>query len=82
MFFAYYEAISFIDIKRNVEHKIQEFEGQKSLVVSGIANPYSFISALKQTKVDTQNQMIFSDHKNYTLKEIQKIRKEFYSSNS
>ena len=82
IFFAYYGAISFIDIKRNVEHRIEEFEGQKSLVVSGIANPYSFISALKQTKIDTQNQMIFSDHKNYTLKEIQKMRKEFYSTNS
>ena len=82
IFNAYYYALAFIDIKRNIEYKIEEFEGQKSLVVSGIANPYSFITALKQTKVDTQNQMIFSDHKNYTLKEIQKIRKEFYSTNS
>jgi len=82
IFNAYYYALGFIDIKRNVEYKIEEFEGQKSLVVSGIANPFSFINALKQTKVDTQNQMIFSDHKNYTLKEIQKIRREFYSTNS
>ena len=82
IFNAYYYALGFVDIKRNVKYKIEEFEGQKSLVVSGIANPYSFINALKQTKVDTQNQMIFSDHKNYTLKEIQKIRKEFYSTNS
>ncbi len=82
IFNAYYYSMGFIDIKRNIEHKIEEFEGQKSLVVSGIANPYSFINALKQTKVDTQNQMIFSDHKDYTLKEIQKIRKEFYSTNS
>jgi tetraacyldisaccharide 4'-kinase len=82
IFNAYYYALGFVDIKRNIEHKIEEFEGQKSLVVSGIANPYSFINALKQTKVDTHNQMIFSDHKNYTLKEIQKIRKEFYTTNS
>ena len=82
IFNAFYYALAFIDIKRNVEYKIEEFEGQKSLVVSGIANPYSFINALKQTKVDTQNQMIFSDHKDYTLKEIQKIRREFYSTNS
>ncbi len=82
IFNAYYEAIGFVDIKRDIEYNIEEFKGQKSLVVSGIANPYSFINALKLTKVDTQNQMIFSDHKDYTLKEIQKIRKEFYSTNS
>lgn len=82
VFNAYYKAIGFVDIKRNVQYKIEEFRGQKSLVVSGIANPYSFINALKQTKVDTQHQMIFSDHKNYTFKEIQKIRKEFYATNS
>ena len=51
-------------------------------MVSGVANPYSFINALKQTNVDTQNQIIFRDHKDYTLKEIQKIRKKFYSTNS
>jgi tetraacyldisaccharide 4'-kinase len=82
LFNGYYKAIGFVDIKRNLEYNIEEFEGQKSLVVSGIANPFSFINALKQTKVDTQNQMIFSDHKNYTLKEVQRIRKDFYSTNS
>lgn len=82
VFSGYYKAIGFVDIKRNLEYNIEEFEGQKSLVVSGIANPYSFINALKQTKVDTQNQIIFSDHKNYSSKEIQRIRKEFYSTNS
>jgi len=82
IFNASYKAIGFVDIKRDISYNIGEFEGQKSLVVSGIANPFSFINALKQTKVDTQNQMIFSDHKNYTEKEVQKIRKEFYSTNS
>ena len=82
IFSAYYKSIGFVDIKRNIEYKIEDFEGQKSLVVSGIANPFSFINALKQTKVDTQNQIIFSDHKFYTHKEVQKIRKEFYSTNS
>jgi len=82
LFNGYYKAIGFVDIKRNLDYNIEEFEGQKSLVVSGIANPFSFINALKQTKVDTQNQMIFSDHKNYTLKEVQNIRKDFYSTNS
>ncbi|MCL5030552.1 MAG: tetraacyldisaccharide 4'-kinase [Bacteroidetes bacterium] len=81
-FHAQYKSIGFVDVKKKNVYSIKEFEGQKSLVVSGIANPYSFINALKQTNVDTQNQIIFRDHKNYTLKEIQKIRKKFYSTNS
>ncbi len=81
-FTAFYEAIGFVDIKKQTFYKIGDFEGQKSLVVSGIANPFSFINALKQTKVDTQNQIMFRDHKNYTLKEVHRIRKEFYDTNS
>lgn len=82
IFAAYYTAKGFIDIKRKTEYNLSEFEGQKSLVVCGIANPYSFFTALKQTNVDTENYLIFRDHKYYTNKEIQKIRKMFYASNS
>ncbi len=82
LFTAYYKAICFYDVKKKLNYNIEEFEGQKSLVVSGIANPYSFINVLKMTNVDTQNQIIFRDHKYYTLKEVQRIRKEFYSTNS
>ncbi len=82
IFFAHYKTIEFEDIKKKEAYGLKDFEGQKSLVVSGIANPFSFINALKQTNVDTQNQIIFRDHKHYTLKEVQRIRKEFYSTNS
>lgn len=82
IFHGYYKAIGFVDVKKKNEYKIEDFEGQKGLVVSGIANPFSFINVLKKTNVDTQNQIIFRDHKNYTVKEIQRIRKEFYSTNS
>ena len=82
IFTACYKAIEFVDIKKRTNYKIEEFEGQKSLVVSGIANPFSFINALEQTNVDTQNRIIFRDHKYYTEKEIQRIRKEFYETNS
>ncbi|NWF89991.1 MAG: tetraacyldisaccharide 4'-kinase [Ignavibacteriaceae bacterium] len=82
IFTSYYAAKGFVDIKRKVEYNMREFEGQKSLVVCGIANPYSFFTALKQTNVDTENYLIFGDHKYYTNKEIQKIRKMFYSTNS
>lgn len=82
IFFAHYNTIEFEDIKKKEIYGLKEFERQKSLVVSGVANPFSFINALKQTNVDTQNQIIFRDHKHYTVKEVQKIRKEFYSTNS
>ncbi len=82
VFTAYYKAIEFGDVKHRTRYGLEEFKGQKSLVVSGVANPYSFINILKQTSVDTSNQMIFRDHKNYSDKEVQEIRKKFYSTNS
>jgi tetraacyldisaccharide 4'-kinase len=82
IFTAYYKTIGFVDVVRNNHYGIEEFKGQKSLIVSGIAKPFSLINILKQTKVDTQNQLIFKDHKNYTLREIKKIRKQFYSTNA
>jgi tetraacyldisaccharide 4'-kinase len=82
IFNAYYSAKGFVDIKRKTEYNLSEFEGQKSLVVCGIANPYSFFTALKQTNVDTENYLIFRDHKYYTNKEVQQIRKMFYTTNS
>ncbi|MCZ7614741.1 MAG: tetraacyldisaccharide 4'-kinase [Ignavibacteriaceae bacterium] len=37
---------------------------------------------LKQTNVDTQNKLIFKDHKRYSYDDIQRIRQLFYSTNS
>jgi tetraacyldisaccharide 4'-kinase len=82
IFTAKYKAVSFVDVLRKSEYSLEEFEGQKSLVVSGIANPFSFLNILGQTKVDSSNKLIFRDHKNYTEKEVQKIRKKFYATNS
>jgi tetraacyldisaccharide 4'-kinase len=82
LFTSFYKAIGFVDMVRQTEYSISEFEGQQSLVVAGIARPLSFLNALKQTKVDTKNKMIFPDHKHYTLREVQRIRKEFYATNS
>lgn len=82
IFTAYYKAISFVDIMKKDEYSLEEFEGQKSLVVSGVANPVSFINVLSQNNVDTSNKMIFKDHKKYTFREVQKIRKAFYVTNS
>ncbi len=82
VFTAYYKAINFVDVMRKIEYSIEDFKGQDSLVVSGIANPASFLNVLNQAHVNTQNKLIFRDHKNYTLKEVQQIRKQFYTSNS
>jgi len=77
-----YKAIGFVDIKRKVDHEIEEFRGQKSLLVSGIADPSSLIHFLDQNGINTENRMVFIDHKNYSNKEIQSIRKKFYNTNS
>ena len=82
IFTAKYKAISFMDVAKRDEYLLKDFEGQKSLVVSGIANPDSFLNVLKQNNIDTTNKLIFKDHKNYNLKEIQLIRKQFYTTNS
>lgn len=82
VFYAHYMAESFVDVVRKEVYPIDEFEGQHSLIVSGVANPFSFLNALKQCGVNTDNQIIFRDHKNYSIDEVQKIRREFYSTNS
>jgi tetraacyldisaccharide 4'-kinase len=82
IFTGYYQAISFFDLKRNTELKLEDFQGQQSLVVSGIATPFSFLNILRQTKVDTRNKLIFKDHQRYTYDDVQRIRQLFYSTNS
>ncbi|MBZ0200554.1 MAG: tetraacyldisaccharide 4'-kinase [Ignavibacteriaceae bacterium] len=82
VFTAHYKAISFVDVMKHTHYELKDFEGQHSLVVSGIANPFSFLNILQQTDVNTTNKMIFRDHKDYTLKEVQQIRKQFYATNA
>lgn len=82
VFTAYYKTVRFVDMKRRTEYGVEEFREQKSLVVAGIAKPTSFLNILNQAKVDTQSKLIFGDHKEYSLKDIRRIRKEFYVTNS
>jgi len=82
VFTAFYKVIGFVDLVRKIKYSPAEFSGQKSLVVSGIANPFSFINVLNKSNVDTTNRIIFRDHKNYDMEEIQRIRKTFYASNT
>ncbi len=82
IFDGYYAAIGFGDIKNHSKYELEEFHGQQSLIVSGVANPFSFLNILRQVHINTDNKLIFKDHKDYSSKEVQLIRKKFYSTNS
>jgi len=82
IYYCHYKVSGIYDVKNNKEYLEEEFEGQKSLVVCGIAKPKSFLRILEKNKIDINNKLIFLDHKNYSLKEIKKIRKVFYETNS
>lgn len=82
IFNGYYNAKGFFDVKSVQEYPVSDFVGQKSLITCGIARPYSFFGVLEQNNIDFTNKMIFPDHKDYTLREIQAIRKQFYESNA
>jgi len=82
VFTGYYQIKGIYDVKTHNFFDNSEFQGQKSLVVCGIARPDSFLNVLINNEIDITNKMIFPDHKNYSLKEIQQIRKKFYDTNS
>ena len=82
VFTGYYQASGIYDVKTHHFFDMNEFQGQKSLVVCGVALPYSFLEVLQKNKIDITNKMIFQDHKKYTLKEVNVIRKKFYDTNS
>lgn len=82
VFTGFYVEEGIYDVKTHHFFDIKEFQGQKSLVVCGIANPDSVLKVFGKNHIDVANKIIFADHKNYTLKEVQNIRKRFYDTNS
>ncbi|GBD91417.1 tetraacyldisaccharide 4'-kinase [bacterium BMS3Abin04] len=82
IFWGSYKPAGIFDVKTKEQYTLEEFRGQKSLVISGIARPYSFLSVLENQDIDIKNKILFPDHKNYTLTDVQKIRKAFYETNS
>lgn len=82
VFYGYYNARGIHDVKTHKEFTLEEFQGQKSLIVCGVARPYSFFNVLEKNNIDFTNKMIFADHKTYSQKEIQSIRKIFYDTNA
>lgn len=81
-FEAHYEPAGIYDLKTHKFYTIEEFQGQKSLVVCGIAQPFSFLHILEKNNIDVRNKILFTDHQDYTEKDIQQIRKMFYDTNS
>ncbi len=82
IFHSYYSAKGFFDVKNHNFFDVKEFRGQKSLVVCGVARPHSFLNGLEINNIDIKNKLLYPDHKNYTLQEVQGIRKKFYDTNS
>lgn len=82
IFHGYYVAKGMFDVKSHKFFELNEFIGQKSLVVCGIAKPFSFLNILEKNGIDISNKLIYPDHANYTIAEIQEIRKSFYNTNS
>jgi len=82
LFYGYYKSAGLYDVKNHQNYKLDEFEGEKSLVVCGIARPYSFLKVLESNNIDISNKLLFKDHKEYKLKEVNLIRKKFYDTNS
>ncbi len=81
-YYCYYKVEGIYDIKDNKKYSIEEFKGQQSLVVCGIARPFSFLRVLEVNNINIKNKLIFPDHKEYTLKEVEDIRKKFYDTNA
>ncbi len=82
VFTGYYVEEGIYDVKTHHFFDIKEFQGQKSLVVCGIATPDSVLKVLEKNEIDVTNKMTFTDHKDYSLKEVHDIRKKFYNTNS
>ena len=80
--YGFYKSAGLIDVKSKQLYSLQEFDGQKSLVVCGIARPFSFLKVLEDNNIDIENRMLLKDHKVYSQKEVQQIRKTFYNTNS
>jgi len=82
VFHGYYSTQGIFDVKTQKSFSLEDFRGQKGLVVCGIAKPHSFLNILEQNKIDITNKLLYPDHANYTTAEVQEIRKMFYDSNS
>jgi tetraacyldisaccharide 4'-kinase len=65
--------IKIFNLKYEIKNLNKLSLSSKYLIFSGIGNPYSFKKILQNKKIKIVDQIIFSDHYDYTNKEILKI---------
>lgn len=63
-----------LNIKKEIN--LEEAQGLKLIAFSGIGNPDSFLNTLKQNNLSIIDHLVFPDHHNYTVHDIQKIIQE------
>ena len=54
-------------------HNIDEFKNRKVTAFAGIGNPVNFFNLLKDNNIDAVNEIKFSDHHNYSKKELENL---------
>lgn len=81
VYHGFYRVKGIYDVKTHHEFPMNEFKGQKSLVVCGIARPHSFLKVLEENGINVENKILYQDHADYSKTEVQHIRKKFYDTN-
>ena len=65
-----------------VLQNIKEFERKKAICFAGIGNPNNFFDLLKKNNVNVIEEICFSDHHNYSKKQLESLVKRSKLSNA
>ncbi len=74
IFHSTYEAMGLIDPSGKWEG-IEAIKGRKVLLVSGIANPESFLALVRKCQGEVVRELVFPDHHSYTLRDVDFIKR-------
>lgn len=74
IFHSHYEPMGLISPSDEWEG-IETLKGKRVLVLSGIANPESFLSLVRKFQVEVVREMIFPDHHFYTSRDIDLLKR-------
>ena len=70
IFYSYYKPLN-----------IEEFKNKKLLAIAGIANPDNFFKLIEENNINIKERMIFPDHYEFSLNEVQNIIEKAESKN-
>ncbi len=73
IFHSHYEPLGLINPFDEWEG-IEALKGKKVLVLSGIANPESFLSLVRRCQVEVVREVTFPDHHSYTIRDIDLLK--------